>query len=588
MATTRLSTLIGNTVAGATGPIGATGPTGPTGATGLTGPTGPTGATGASPWVLNGTDSYYTAGNVSIGVSSTTSKFQVGDGTVSTVTKIKGTASTLSLDGSSFGQVVSNTTLYLDSGTSQPIIFRPNNSTEAWRIDTYGNLGSNGTTDIEGLGQYYKQITINNPNALYPGTLTFATANTGSSSAEIARMHFLNGSNRVGQILVKPDGDNNGSSYFSFQSKTADSSLSERLRVDSYVSTTSSFRAPIFYDSDNTTYYVDPNANSSMTNLFIRSDQGNTSTSYQLFLYGSSTASTTSTITFKNASGGTWASPSSGYGDGWNTFFSMDTEGRGWVFRRPNSDFSAAYTAGWILNNGIAQFSNSIRAPIFYDSDDTNYYTNPAGTSRLSALIMGDNAGNHKNEIIVGTLPSWGTSGKTFFNDIATYGQDNNGLILQCGYADGGDVGGIKITDDGIILWGAADEDLFRIYDEDNGTLRFYINDAGNCFLNGSAVSSDVSLKSDITTIENALQKTLQLRGVNYNTTNDKTGEKDYNLGLIAQEVQQVIPEAVKEARTGLLHLTYGNIVGLLVEAIKEQQTQIHNLQQDVNLLKGN
>jgi len=67
MATTRLSTLIGNTVAGATGPIGATGPTGPTG---LTGPTGPTGATGGTPWVVSANNTYFTSGNVSIGTSS--------------------------------------------------------------------------------------------------------------------------------------------------------------------------------------------------------------------------------------------------------------------------------------------------------------------------------------------------------------------------------------------------------------------------------------------------------------------------------------------------------------------------------------
>lgn len=67
-------------VTGATGTIGLTGPTGPTGntgATGLTGPTGPTGATGvtgatgsASPWTANGSNAYYTTGNVSIGTTS--------------------------------------------------------------------------------------------------------------------------------------------------------------------------------------------------------------------------------------------------------------------------------------------------------------------------------------------------------------------------------------------------------------------------------------------------------------------------------------------------------------------------------------
>jgi len=126
-----------------------------------------------------------------------------------------------------------------------------------------------------------------------------------------------------------------------------------------------SFRAPIFYDSNNTTYYGDFASISSMYGVAIRGDQSSTDTSNQIFFWDAGNT-TTSAIGFK-ANGGNFSNPT-GNGDGYNTYFSMDTNGRGWVFRRATggSDFSAAYTSGWILNNGIWQANASMRAPIFY------------------------------------------------------------------------------------------------------------------------------------------------------------------------------------------------------------------------------
>jgi len=93
----------------------------------------------------------------------------------------------------------------------------------------------------------------------------------------------------------------------------------------------------------------------------------------------------------------------------------------------------------------------------------------------------------------------------------------------------------------------------------------------------GNVVSnSDEKLKENIITIENALEKTLQLRGVYYNKKQDELKTK--KLGVIAQEVQKIIPEVVLENSEGTLSVDYGNIVGLLIEAIKEQQVQIEEL----------
>lgn len=85
--------------------------------------------------------------------------------------------------------------------------------------------------------------------------------------------------------------------------------------------------------------------------------------------------------------------------------------------------------------------------------------------------------------------------------------------------------------------------------------------------------SSDARLKSDIAPIADALAKVKALTGVTFTMA----GSDARQMGLIAQQVQSVAPEAVVETE-GLLRLAYGNLVGLLVEAIKDLATQVEQL----------
>jgi hypothetical protein len=66
-----------------------------------------------------------------------------------------------------------------------------------------------------------------------------------------------------------------------------------------------------------------------------------------------------------------------------------------------------------------------------------------------------------------------------------------------------------------------------------------------------------------------------------YSFTFKDSGEK--SSGVIAQEVQAVLPELVQEGGEGHLTVQYGNMVGLLIEAIKEQQAQIDALTAKLN-----
>ena len=91
--------------------------------------------------------------------------------------------------------------------------------------------------------------------------------------------------------------------------------------------------------------------------------------------------------------------------------------------------------------------------------------------------------------------------------------------------------------------------------------------------------TSDRNTKKDIKPIENALEKVQQLGG--YSFTFKATDQK--SSGVIAQEVQKVMPELVQEGDEGHLTVQYGNMVGLLIEAIKEQQAQIDELKAKLN-----
>ena len=91
--------------------------------------------------------------------------------------------------------------------------------------------------------------------------------------------------------------------------------------------------------------------------------------------------------------------------------------------------------------------------------------------------------------------------------------------------------------------------------------------------------NSDERLKENVKTISNALDKVKNLRGVEYD--HKKTGE--HSIGVIAQEVEKVLPELVFEDALGVKSVGYANIVAVLIEAIKEQQEQIEELKKKLN-----
>lgn len=104
---------------------------------------------------------------------------------------------------------------------------------------------------------------------------------------------------------------------------------------------------------------------------------------------------------------------------------------------------------------------------------------------------------------------------------------------------------------------------------------------AGNVVASGNALAhSDRRLKTDLLRIDGAVDKIAALSG--YTFTRIDTGAR--GTGLVAQEVQAVLPEAVAEVVPGTLSVAYGNLAGLFVEAIKELKKEIEDIKTRVGI----
>jgi hypothetical protein len=139
------------------------------------------------------------------------------------------------------------------------------------------------------------------------------------------------------------------------------------------------------------------------------------------------------------------------------------------------------------------------------------------------------------------------------------------------GYPNGGEVfNGIQITSEGNVGIQLTDS---------TPTEALHVN--GKILAeNDITAFSDERLKENIETIPNALEKVSQLRGVEF--TRKDTGEK--SIGVIAQEIEKVIPEVVSTTNNAdeMKSVAYGNVVGLLIEAIKDLQQEVEELKRDV------
>ena len=120
----------------------------------------------------------------------------------------------------------------------------------------------------------------------------------------------------------------------------------------------------------------------------------------------------------------------------------------------------------------------------------------------------------------------------------------------------------------------------------------------GTLYQNSSSTNSDSKMKENVVTLTNCLNKVSQLRGVEFDWKDEYVREACHDVGLIAQEVESVIPEVVseheigvgKKAGTGetLKSVDYSRLTAVLIEAVKELKTQNEALETRIATLENN
>jgi hypothetical protein len=93
----------------------------------------------------------------------------------------------------------------------------------------------------------------------------------------------------------------------------------------------------------------------------------------------------------------------------------------------------------------------------------------------------------------------------------------------------------------------------------------------GTIYASGDVIAfSDSRKKKNVEVIPCALDKVLRIRGVTFEKSDGTEENQRRHAGVIAQEVEEVLPEVVYTAADGTKSVAYGNLIGLLIEAVKE------------------
>jgi hypothetical protein len=227
---------------------------------------------------------------------------------------------------------------------------------------------------------------------------------------------------------------------------------------------------------------------------------------------------------------------------------------------------------------------------IFYDSNDTSWYVDPNSTSKLWKAKIGSNT---SQDSLAALNVSDGMGSAITYRDIdikgAWAGGEGHAITATHGGGSADIVGQLVFEHNSPgsrIKWGRlyhnGNSSAYTMQLVSSSTTTADLNLTGNFVASGDVTAySDARIKTNVQTIENALDKTLQLRGVTYNRTDSE--DTSTKVGVIAQEILEVIPEVVKQNDEGMYSVSYGNLTAVLIEAIKEQQKQIDELKEIIN-----
>ena len=268
------------------------------------------------------------------------------------------------------------------------------------------------------------------------------------------------------------------------------------------------------------------------------------------------------------------------------------------VITDTNTDTNTQLSDTYVIGLFTGGSNVSIASDGTISSTDTNtVYTHPTGAGNTH-IPTGGATGQFLRYSSSG-VASWSADNNTTYTADGNYGMTLSGTTFRLENDRRRNSTSTDIytgnthdftwydADVGIRWYTAGGEDMRLL---DNGTLHV----DGDVVAYSSTIS-DERLKDNIKTIENPLDKIKALRGVEYDWNNGNRKGK-HDLGLIAQEVESVIPDIVHEhtlpyveGEEDTLYKTvdYEKMVAVLIEGMKEQQIQIDSMKSEINELKG-
>lgn len=226
---------------------------------------------------------------------------------------------------------------------------------------------------------------------------------------------------------------------------------------------------------------------------------------------------------------------------------------------------AAAATAGALLQaNNLSDIVNKVAAR-------TNLGLGTLATQDATAVSVGSlhaTTGQIVTASLAGVMANNDATASLMVNNAGGTGDTDMALI---GFQTVGHYG-VKL--------GLRSDGFFGLGGWSGAAWRWYSDNVGGMTAAGNITAfSDIRLKENIEVIPNALAKVISIRGVTYNRIDIE--DKPRHMGVIAQEVQLVAPEVVVKGIDDTLTVAYGNLVGLLIEAIKELNGKIEQLRGD-------
>jgi hypothetical protein len=184
----------------------------------------------------------------------------------------------------------------------------------------------------------------------------------------------------------------------------------------------------------------------------------------------------------------------------------------------------------------------------------------------------------------VGYVTGSNNTGFEVHSDVG-YNQDPGTYFLLRGQADNNQPYALKI----LLTGNASGNDIeWRRLKMNGSDDRMYYAPEGQnqiTFEYTVVTPSDARLKDNVKNISNPIEKLNKLNGCEFDW-NSGVHEGKHDVGVIAQEVEAVIPEAVGEGSDGIKSVAYDKLVPLLIESVKEQQAMIQELKQEIQNLK--